>query len=424
MDTEREDAYYELLEEMIDSMTQIGGYDRDWIVDIVKRICELFRLTKAETRFYRSEELERLGDGEVISDYDNGKSDHIAMQKKAVSKTDGSLTSLVYMAKGDELTDEEKVKVDLMLRIMINFIGRNRLHNAVELLVEEDEQNEIRERELHIREIFPKAIKDGEFHVFYQPKVDVTWGKLVGAEALCRWFHDGKIVPPLDFIPVLEMSTDICKLDYKMLEMVCMDLRRWIDSGKKVVRVSVNFSRKNLSDEHLLENILKIVDKYEIPHEFIEVELTETTTDVAFRDLRRVVTGLEEAGIATSVDDFGIGYSSLTLLQDIPWKVLKIDRSFLPTDEEKVVSKNHLMFKHVVSMAREIGLECVTAGVETKKQVMILRKNHCHTAQGFFFDKPMPVEEFETRLDKPMYDLSHLSEEWRFRGDETAGKKV
>ena len=166
MDTEREDAYYELLEEMIDSMTQIGGYDRDWIVDIVKRICELFRLTKAETRFYRSEELERLGDGEVISDYDNGKSDHIAMQKKAVSKTDGSLTCLVYMAKGDELNDDEKVKVDLMLRIMINFIGRNRLHNAVELLVEEDEQNEIRERELHIREIFPGKVHTHSDNLF------------------------------------------------------------------------------------------------------------------------------------------------------------------------------------------------------------------------------------------------------------------
>ena len=581
MDAERTARYYELLEKMTDEMSAIPNFDRTKIVATVEGICELFRLTKAETEFYRSESFKKRGEGEIICDYDNGNSDHVAMSRKLVSSTGASVTSSVYMAAGDALTPDEEPKVDILLRTMVSFIARNRLQNAVEQLGFYDEagypnmrafmryidrlgfegkmtgytaacfnlrhftlinqqlgrdigdlvirkyynvikgiigdqglaarmggdnfaaifKNELtdqileafkgvavtyepgtqkrvllsscaglyvitpdfgegnprrimdyifptmhaakqeisgsiifydqkmvamRDHTMHVREIFPKAMKNGEFHVFYQPKVDVTWGKLVGAEALCRWFHDGRIVPPMEFIPVLEQNTEICKLDYYMLESVCKDLRRWIDAGKSVVRVSVNFSRQNLTDTDLLGNILDIVDRYEIPHEYIEVELTETTTDVAFRDLRRVVTGLEEAGIATAVDDFGIGYSSLTLLQDIPWKVLKIDKSFLPTDDEKVVSKNHLMFKHVVSMAREIGLECVTEGVETKKQVMILRKNHCHVAQGFFFDKPMPVEEFERRIDKPMYDLSHLSEEWRFRADDEVpvSKKV
>ncbi len=573
MDAERTARYYELLESLVSEISAIPVFDRTSIVETVKGICELFRLTKAVTEFYRSEAFKKRGEVERISDYDNGKSGRLAMQRRMVSKTGASVISSVYMEEGDELTPDEEAKVDILLRTVVSFIARNRLQNAIEQLGFHDEEGypnmrsfmryidklglegkmheytavcfnlrrfglinqqfgrevgdlvikkyfniikgiigekghviriggdnfaavfkselgdqvievfkgvavtyepgtqkrvlvsacagiyditeefaeqpprsimdmifptmhtaksetngnivyydeqmvAMRDHTMHVRELFPKAIKNGEFHVFYQPKVDVTWGRLVGAEALCRWFHDGKIVPPMEFIPVFEQNTDICKLDYLMLEMVCKDIRRWIDMGRRVVRVSVNFSRKNLTDIDLLSNIIEIVDRYEIPHEFIEIELTETTTDVAFRDLRRVVTGLEEAGIATAVDDFGIGYSSLTLLQDIPWRVLKIDRSFLPTDEEKIVSKNHMMFKHVVSMAREIGLECVTEGVETKKQVMILRKNHCHVAQGFFFDKPMPVNEYEARLDNPMYDLSHLSEEWRFRDDE------
>ena len=578
MDEKRREEYYALFERFIDSMSAIPDFDRGDIVNIVTEICEFFHLSKAETQFYQSVAHEARGEGEIISDFDNGKSDRIAVQRRLISRTGAVVISTVYQSNDENLTDEEAEKVDILLRTMMTFIGRNRLQNAVEklgfydeagyanirsfmrfldslagnnrlaghtaacynlrrftminqqygkelgdvvmhkfynlmrnivgedgivarmggdnfvtifptertdavldvfsgvpIVVDQDsgkrvlvsasaglyaipedfpsddprvvmdrifptmhiakqETNgtivwyndkmvEMRDHAMKVRSVFPKALKAGEFHVFYQPKVDVTWGKMVGAEALCRWFHDGKIVPPMEFIPVLEQNADICYLDYHILDLVCRDLRRWIDEGKKVVRVSVNFSRKNLVEMDLLSNILDIVDRYRIPHKYIEIELTETTTDVAFTDLRRVVTGLRDAGIACAVDDFGMGYSSLTLLQDIPWTVLKIDKSFLPADDEQVVSNNHMMYKHVVSMAREIGLECVTEGVETKKQVMILRKNHCHTAQGFFFDKPMPVEDFESRMESPLYDLSHTSQEWRFHSDEKTAKK-
>ena len=572
MDKERKEQYYVLFERFIDEMSAIPDFDRSSIVQIVTEICEFFHLSKAETQFYQSLAHESRGEGEIICDYDNGKSERIAVQRRLISRTGAVVMSTVYQSNEDNLTDEEAEKVDILLRTIMTFIGRNRLQDAVEKLGFYDEAGyanirsfmrfidrlaglkrlsghtatcfnlrrfgminqqlgkeigdvvmhkyynllknmvgedgiiarmggdnfvaifpkertdavldvfngvpivydqssgrrvtvsasagvytvpddfpmddpravmdrifptmhiakqeingtivwysdkmvEVRDHAMKVRAAFPKALKAGEFRVFYQPKVDVTWGKMVGAEALCRWFHDGKIVPPMEFIPVLEQNADICYLDYHILDLVCRDIRRWLDEGKKVVRVSVNFSRKNLSEMDLLSNILDIVDRYRVPHEYIEVELTETTTDVAFTDLRRVVTGLRDVGIACAVDDFGMGYSSLTLLQDIPWTVLKIDKSFLPADDEQVVSNNHMMYKHVVSMAREIGLECVTEGVETKKQVMILRKNHCHIAQGYFFDKPIPVEEFEQRMDSPMYDLSHTSQEWIFQDD-------
>ena len=262
-----------------------------------------------------------------------------------------------------------------------------------------------KEQAMRIQQQFPEALRNKEFKVFFQPKVNSLTGEICGAEALCRWFKDGKIIPPLDFIPVLEQTSEICKLDFYVLDMVCGYIRKWLDEGRRVVRTSVNFSRKHMINDRLLDNILEIVDKHNVPHEFIEIELTETTTDVEFRDLQRIVSGLQEKHICTSVDDFGMGYSSLNLIRVIPWNVLKVDRSFLPTDDERTDSVRNIMFKNVVAMAREMGLETIAEGVETLAQLEILRDNKCELAQGYLFDKPLPVEEFEKRLDMQRYEI-------------------
>ena len=260
-----------------------------------------------------------------------------------------------------------------------------------------------KEKIMHIQQVFPDALRNQEFKVYYQPKVDVTTGAISGAEALCRWLRDGKIVPPMEFIPILEQKTDICKLDFYMLDHVCADIRRWLDEGRNVVRISVNLSRKHMTDVDLTENILRIVDKHNVPHEYIEIELTETTVDVEFLDLKRVATDLRQAGIFIAVDDFGMGYSSMNLLREVPWDVLKVDRTFVPENES---DKTRLvMFRHVVSLANELGLECIAEGVETQKQVELLRENNCLLAQGYYFDRPLPVEEFESRLEAHRYEI-------------------
>ena len=257
---------------------------------------------------------------------------------------------------------------------------------------------ERREHTANVRKQFAEAIAKREIVAYYQPKVDVKTGKVVGAEALCRWFRNGKMVMPMEFIPILEMNMDICDLDFYMFETVCRDIRRWLDEGREVPRVSVNFSRKHLSDPDLLGHILEIINRYELRRKYLEVELTETTSDVEFNNLNRIVTGLHREGIFTSVDDFGNGYSSLNLIRAIPWDVVKIDRSLLPMDGMKEDDITSRMYKHVVSMANDIGLECVTEGVETLKQVQLLQDNKCPIAQGFYFSKPLPVEEFEKLL--------------------------
>lgn len=246
---------------------------------------------------------------------------------------------------------------------------------------------------------FLKALENEEFLVYYQPKVDLKDYRLAGAEALCRWMKDGQLIPPDSFIPILEQSRAICKLDFYVLEHVCRDMRRWMQEGKELVRISVNLSRRHLEDDNLLEHLFSIIDEYQIPHQYLEIELTETTIDVEFQDLKRIVNGLQNKGISTSVDDFGVGYSSLNLIEEMSWNILKVDKSFLPQQERKNARKS-VMLKYIIALAQNLGLECIAEGVENIEQVRMLKENNCYLAQGFYFDRPLPVAEFEKKLRK------------------------
>lgn len=301
---------------------------------------------------------------------------------------------------GYTVTDPNSIMGKVMLAYRVAQAGVND-----HIVFYDDELMEGREQAMSIQQQFPGSLEKKEFVVFFQPKVNAVTGEIRGAEALCRWFRDGNIVPPMEFIPVLERSSDICMLDFYVLDRVCGYIRKWLDEGRHVVRISVNFSRKHIVNEHLHEDILGIVDRHRIPHEFIEIELTETTTDVEFRALQRIVGRLQKEGICTSVDDFGMGYSSLNLIRVIPWNVLKVDRCFLPLGEEENSSVNHIMFRNVIRMAKEMGLETIVEGVETGEQLQLLRDNKCDLAQGFLFDRPLPVEEFEKRLDMHKYTI-------------------
>lgn len=270
-------------------------------------------------------------------------------------------------------------------------MAKRNLKNPIVFYSEEINQMSIERRNFEIE--FPIALEKEEFQVFYQPKVDLTNYKLVGAEALCRWIKDGNIVPPGKFIPILEQSNDICKFDFYILEHVCRDIRNWIDEGKNVVKVSVNLSRNHLGDENLLSRIVEIIDKYQVPHKYIEIELTETTTDVSYEDLKIIVFGLKKEGISTSVDDFGVGYSSMNLIRELPWTMLKIDKSFLDCRAE-MDSYRKSMLKHIISLARDMGIECIAEGVETLSQIKMLKEFKCFLAQGFYFDKALPRDSF------------------------------
>ncbi|MBR5422112.1 MAG: EAL domain-containing protein [Lachnospiraceae bacterium] len=255
------------------------------------------------------------------------------------------------------------------------------------------------EKQLDVRAIFQDAIEKEEFLVYYQPKTELERYQLHGAEALCRWKHEGELISPYRFIPILEEGQEICTLDYYMLEHVCRNIRYWMDRKLPVVRISMNLSRPHISEEGLLEKLISIVDLYHVPHEYMEFELTETMMEVDENKLRELVTGLNKAGFGTSVDDFGVGYSSMDLLQKMPWKVLKIDRSFIPMGKDKKEDERKtIMVRTLLDMARGLGMETIAEGIETIEHVQLLKENRCFMAQGYLFDKPLPANEFEERL--------------------------
>lgn len=285
---------------------------------------------------------------------------------------------------------------EIMEAILTAEVASRKSHR--DYVIYDDELKKRSEAVKLLESLFFDAIDKEEFLVFYQPKVNLNDYTISGAEALCRWKHNGELVPPFRFIPILEQSHNICVLDFYMLEHVCMDMRKWIDDGLPKIKVSVNLSRMHLGDEKLAERIMGIIDKYGIPHECIEIELTETTTDVDFKELKKVVSSLHELGISTSVDDFGVGYSSLNLIRDLPWNVLKIDKSFLPEERDENNNAKRVMLKYVISMAQELGLECIVEGVESAEQVELLKECSCYRAQGYFFDKPLTSSVFYRKL--------------------------
>lgn len=256
------------------------------------------------------------------------------------------------------------------------------------------------EKIVHRKEIsnlFPQALSKHEFIVYYQPKVNLDDNTLYGCEALVRWVRDGQLVPPMDFIPILEQEGSICMLDFYVFERVCQDIRDWLDAGIEPVRTSVNFSKLHLHNKHLAQDILNIMEKYHLDSKYIEIELTETSGYEDFSTLNHFVNAMKEHGIRTSLDDFGTGYSSLNLLKDLNVDIIKLDKSFLKNIENHN-SSDEIVIETIVNMVKALNMQVVAEGVETSGQANYLRSIHCHLAQGYLFDKPLPHDDFEKCL--------------------------
>lgn len=268
--------------------------------------------------------------------------------------------------------------------------------------------DELLEREMQMQEIihgFDKAIANREFVVYYQPKVEINEKKLIGAEALVRWNRHGEIVNPIKFIPTLEKEGKVCELDFYVLEEVCRMLKERQDSGKELVCISSNFSRKHLDDPYFVQKVTDIVDKYGVGHEFIEVELTESEEFSDYGTMSVFVDEFRKNGFKTSIDDFGTGYSTLKMLQRTSLDIVKIDRSFIPLSENYPEKEKALyILRDMVRMTRDLGMKVIAEGVEDDVQLDYLKEMNCDYVQGYVFDKPLPESEFGKRADALYYD--------------------
>ncbi len=250
---------------------------------------------------------------------------------------------------------------------------------------------------------FRTGIDKQEFFVVYQPKVFTKNNTLYGAEALVRWNNDGRVIYPGEFVEIFEKEHLIAELDFYVLEHTCMDMRKWLDSGLKPVKISVNFSNDHLGDDELVRRITEIVDRYDIDHSMIEIEMTETVDVNEIHQLLSYVAGLHKNGFTVAIDDFGIGYSSLLMLQTISVDVLKIDKAFIAEVTEDHRKRENVILRHIINMAEDLGVEIVAEGVETDDQRNNLTNMNCHRIQGYFYDKPLVSNEFSRRLAAKTY---------------------
>ncbi len=244
-----------------------------------------------------------------------------------------------------------------------------------------------------------KALLEHQFKVYLQPKYDLSTEKITGAEALVRWDHPARgLISPAEFIPVFERNGFIMQLDEYIWEEVCRLLRQWIDAGRAVMPVSVNVSRFDLYNNNLCEVLTGFLEKYDIPANLLELEITESAYMENPKQIIDITKKLQSKGFIILMDDFGSGYSSLNMLKDVPVDILKIDMKFLDGDDESGRGNNIL--NSVVRMAKWLQTPVITEGVENKSQVDFLRAIGCNCVQGYYYSKPVCVNEYEKLLQE------------------------
>ncbi len=322
-----------------------------------------------------------------------------------------------------ENREGRSTKLNLEIRMGVYFAEKtdtieNVLSNAGAAL--ESAKNQKRDFSVYSKEIaeqgvmekkimadFPNAMANGDILSYYQPKVNMNTMEICGCEALVRWFHDGKMISPGQFLPVIEKNHAMDQLDFYMLETACYDIRNWLDKGIEPVRVSINYSKQHLADPFLAEHTMEIIERHKIDPKYVEIELTETADFSDNDSMQTFVEKLSKNGVKVSMDDFGTGSSSLNLLLNLDFQVVKVDKSFVDNvgKVSEKAGKDELMIRHMVSMLRELKMEVVAEGVETMEQLHWIRDIGCDVVQGYIFDKPLPHSEFEKRLRSRIYKI-------------------
>jgi len=251
----------------------------------------------------------------------------------------------------------------------------------------------IRFTDINIEKLLDEAIGNNRIIAYYQPKYDVITGKIIGAEALARWLDDdGNIIPPGTFIPVLERSSLITKLDWYMLNIVCNFLKEQIDSGAEPTKISVNFSRAHTYEPRFIQKLCSFVDSFNIPHNLIEVEVTESLLSQGKPYITEFISSIRKSGFDVAIDDFNIVLSSLNYLEDLPASVLKINSAMIAgnLDDEK----KQVIIESIFNFAQNLRMTTVAEGIEDKKQLEFIRSCGCEQIQGYYFSKPVSQEEY------------------------------
>lgn len=260
-----------------------------------------------------------------------------------------------------------------------------------------DHMQSIYQHRHSIEQDIRKALEQRQFEPYYQPQYNIFNDEIVGLEALIRWNHPEKgLITPDHFIPIAEEIGLISEIGRYMLNAGCRQLKQWIKDGVKPVKLSINVSAYQLAEIDFDTIVCDMVKHYDIPEHLLMLEITESALMQDMESILPRLINLTRCGIGISIDDFGVGYSSLSYLQTLPIDVLKIDRSFLSCIGESC--DKACIIKAIVAMARELSLDVIVEGVETQQQLDYIKNIGCHIVQGFLLGRPLPREEIDKLL--------------------------
>lgn len=286
------------------------------------------------------------------------------------------------------------------------------------IMIYEDSMYENRMKERKMENRMYHALGNDEFKVYLQPKVDTRAGnKIVSAEALIRWQDPtlGEIYPS-EFIPLFERNGFLEHLDFYTFDIVCMSLAKWNREIDPNLSVSFNISRSYIFNEHFVKHLTDITDTYGVNRHNVEIEIVESMIFEKPEKLLGVIQELIAQGFQIAMDDFGSGYSSLSMLKQIPFDIIKIDQGFFKTEEHNE-EKGKAIVDIIIRLAQILHVEVVTEGIETKEQLDFVKKAGCHVIQGYYFYKPMKLEEFNKLIElEDGFDKTELSKQIKERG--------
>lgn len=255
---------------------------------------------------------------------------------------------------------------------------------------------DMKENSAKIIPIFNDSFNNERILVFLQPKICSETKTVVGAEALSRLMDsDGKLISPAAFIPALERTGKIVDLDFYVLRFILRLIRSWLDKSIEPITISFNLSRIHFFSDSIVDDIVNLVKRYNVPNRYIEIEVTESVFFEEEKNIIDKVEKLRECGFKVSVDDFGAGYSSLNLIGVLPVDIIKLDKGFVK--ESLKTKRGNDVIKGLIKILNEIELDIVCEGVETAEEESIIRNYGCKDIQGYLYDRPIPVHEFEKK---------------------------
>lgn len=299
-----------------------------------------------------------------------------------------------------DLTGAE-TKIGTILSNMTSAYRFTKNKNSARIASYDKSMNDKMIRYMVTTQRIPQALEKKEFKVVFQPKVSADKHTLIGAEALIRWSHGGKIISPSEFIEVAENSGYIKQIDYFMLSESCRHISMWKEIGIESVRVSINFSKEHFLKPGIAERICAIIDSMNVPHHCIEIEITESSFLDDLDNIKKGIIELHKNGIKTAIDDFGTGYSSISLLSILPFDVIKFDKTIMDTVEKG--TRAETVVRNIINMAKDLNMEVVAEGIDKKERLELLTGMGCDIIQGYIFDKPLSPQDFLKRLMNPKY---------------------